>query len=476
MAERYDLIVVGTGFASSFFLKKALESRGPSFRVLVLERGAHRTHAWQLAHRAELEKSSRALFRNRTPRKTWWPLICFGGASNAWFGVTPRFLPEDFRLHALYGRGVDWPIGYDDLERYYTEAENIMAVAGPSERSPFPRSGPYPQPAHNMTDPEHLLARAHPDAFFSQPCARPRQATKNRPACCTSGVCSLCPIDSKFTVLNELATIYQDARVTLLLEAEARSVDLAGGRARGVIYAVRGVEQCALGDLVALGANALFNPFLLLRSGLTHPWLGAGLHEQVSVRVDVLLDGVDSFQGSTATTGHGYMLYRGERRKKKAAALLETWNVPVLRREPGRARQRMIVKAIFEDLPQDINRVFASPHDPDFPIVTFQRHSDYAMLAVRDLAQDIDGALRGLPIERIDVDRGVIESEGHILGTTRMGRDPRESVVDGDGVHHEVRNLVVLGGSLFPTGSPANPTLTISALALRSADRLFGRA
>jgi choline dehydrogenase-like flavoprotein len=54
-----------------------------------------------------------------------------------------------------------------------------------------------------------------------------------------------------------------------------------------------------------------------------------------------------------------------------------------------------------------------------------------------------------------------------------MGDDPATSVVDRQLVHHRVRNLLVLGGSVFPTISPSNPTLTICALSLRAADTLL---
>jgi len=60
----------------------------------------------------------------------------------------------------------------------------------------------------------------------------------------------------------------------------------------------------------------------------------------------------------------------------------------------------------------------------------------------------------------------------HHMGTTRMGNDPRRSVTDGWGQVHGVANLHIAGSSLFPTGGWANPTLTILALALRTADRI----
>ena len=55
-----------------------------------------------------------------------------------------------------------------------------------------------------------------------------------------------------------------------------------------------------------------------------------------------------------------------------------------------------------------------------------------------------------------------------------MGNDPRTSVVDRHGAHHRVRNVLVLGSSMFPTSATANPTLTICALALRAADHVTG--
>lgn len=80
--------------------------------------------------------------------------------------------------------------------------------------------------------------------------------------------------------------------------------------------------------------------------------------------------------------------------------------------------------------------------------------------------------LAPLPVEGFVI-QGLWESGAHILGTTVMGTDPAVSVLDPDLVHHVVRNLVVLGSGAFPTAAPANPTLTLVALALRSADRIL---
>ena len=65
-----------------------------------------------------------------------------------------------------------------------------------------------------------------------------------------------------------------------------------------------------------------------------------------------------------------------------------------------------------------------------------------------------------------------IEGGGHMMGTTRMGNDPDNSVTDAWGRVHGIENLYVAGSSLFPAAAAANPTLTIVALALRLADHI----
>ncbi len=86
-------------------------------------------------------------------------------------------------------------------------------------------------------------------------------------------------------------------------------------------------------------------------------------------------------------------------------------------------------------------------------------------------------------VARLDYDRGALEEDlmrfgaygGHHLGTTRMGTDPRTSVVDADCRVHSVRNLFIAGSAVFPTASQANPTLTLIALALRLGEHLSQR-
>lgn len=474
MAEHLDAIVVGTGFASSFFLQRYLEGISPRARVLVLEAGGRRSHAWQLEHPRGLEELAADTFVNRTPEKPWIVERAFGGGSNCWWGCTPRLLPNDFRLRSVYGVARDWPLSYDELEEHYCRAEESMGIAGPSQDSPFPRSRPYPLPAHPFSDPDKLLKRAWPDSFFAQPTARPsRNIPGQRPACCNNGVCELCPVDSKFTIANSMQSIYRDSRVHLETDALVQRVDIQNGIATGVQYRKHGREQTARAELVVLGASAIFNPHILLRSGLTHPELGHNLHEQTSIKANVLLDGVDNFQGGTSITGHGYMLYDGPHRSQRPAILLETWNVPRLRNERGKWRQILKLMCIIEDYPRHENRVEVAAEDPTRPAVTFHKRSDDVARAVEALERELPRIMSKLPVEAVLIADEFKKTDAHVLGTVVMGNDPATSVVDKNLLHHRVRNLMVLGGSAFPTCSPANPTLTISALSLRAAESLF---
>ena len=466
----YDLILVGSGFASTFFLHRALEKLGPDARILILEAGRRDTHAWQMQNRANSSIPYRGTYENRSPRKPWVYNPGFGGSSNCWWACTPRMLPADFELHTRYGVGRDWPVGYDALESYYCEVEALMSVSGPSQDSPFPRSRPYPQPPHNLTDPDKRLKKAHPEGFFIQPTARARVPTSRRAPCCATSTCRLCPMNAKFTIQNEMAHLYEDPRVTLELEASAQRVIVEAGDAKGVHYRQGGREIEVRGQAVALGANALFNPWLLQQSGFTHPLLGRHLTEQASITLTADLHGVDNFQGSTSITGHGYLHYDGEHRKDRAAALIETFNIPTLRHEKGRWRERMQLKFIFENLLETRNAVEGGA---DKPTTEWKGDSGYAQRSIAQVRQLAEAFLAPLPVERLQVPGTLNETESHILCTTVMGDDPRDSIVDAGLVHHQARNLLVLGGSTFPTASPANPTLTLSALSLMAADRFL---
>lgn len=469
MADKYDVILVGTGFASSLFLYRLLQ-RKPELRVLVLERGERHPHAWQLANRGMLERLSEASIVNQSPAKAWPFTLAFGGGSNCWWACTPRMFPDDFELRTRYGVGTDWPVRYDDLEPYYTQVEELMQVAGPLD-SPFPRSKPYPLPPHRFSGPDKLLKAAFPTLFFNQPTARPTAPVAGRPACCNSGVCSLCPIDSKFTIQNGLASVYAHENVTLLTGANVLNLDVEAGVVKAVHFERQGKMSHAIGDLVGLGANGIFNPFLLQRSGLDGPHVGRGLVEQASVYVYVHLDGLDNFDGGTSITGHGYNFYSGEHRRSHAAMMIETWNVPELRMERGKWRQILKLKVIFENL-REMENVVGFDQTSLKPSVLFVKLSDYADKGRQALEANLTKFLAPLPVESVHI--GPLNStEAHVLGTTVMGNDPQESVVDSDLIHHQVRNLLVLGSGTFPTAAPANPTLTLSALSLRAADRIF---
>jgi choline dehydrogenase-like flavoprotein len=480
MASRYDVVIVGTGFASSFFLMRYLERAPPNARALVLERGDRDSKAWQLANRRSSSIDPTEVFVNTTPAKPWYTSPGFGGNSKCWTAGTTRMMPGDFQLHSMYGVGTDWPLSYDDLETHYGTVEQAMLVSGPAD-SPMPRSTPFPLPPHRFSDPDVLLKRHFPNGWFQMATARASVPTATRGACCATGFCELCPVDAKFTIQNGLAWIYDDPRVTLLLNSEVINLETAAGSVAAANYLHEGQPQQAVADLVILGASALFNPHLLLRSGISHPLLGKRLHEQLAIDVLLDLNGVKSYNGSTILTGLGYLFYEGEHRRDHAACLIEMRNSPfpyfpgALRSEEGRWNERMSVRFLFDDLPRDDNTVTVNAANPRKAEVHFSGYSDYAERGARLVPKMLEQLAAAIPIERIvEMERG--ETSAHIQGTVVMGKDTTDSVVDRHLIHHQYRNLLVLGASAFPTASPAYPTLTLSALSLWAADHLLGSA
>ena len=196
------------------------------------------------------------------------------------------------------------------------------------------------------------------------------------------------------------------------------------------------------------------------------------------VAVCLDLKGVKCYNGSSLVSGLGYLFYEGEHRKDYAACLIETTNSPfmstlaALRAERGRWNERMTLQFLFDDIPRDENMVVVNASNPRMAETRFVGYSSYANRGADQVPNMIDRLAEALPIERIEsIYRG--SSAAHIQGTVVMGNDPAKSIVDKYLMHHQVRNLLVLGSSAFVTASPSHPTVTLSALSLWAADHIF---
>jgi choline dehydrogenase-like flavoprotein len=479
MSTQYDVVIIGTGFAGAFFLKRFLEKAPTDIRVLVLERGNQDSKGWQLENQRTSSIEPSEVFVPTPPEKDWYTSPGFGGNSKCWGGGGSRMMPGDFQLKTRYGVGEDWPITYDDLEQFYCEAEAIMHMAGPSD-SPMPRSQPFPLPAHHFSDADILLKNSFPNGWFGAATGRASKPTGQRGVCCSTGACALCPVDAKFTIENGLKHLYQDSRVTLQLQSEVQTIETAAGMARIVHYIRNDKAEHVTADLVVLAASGLFNPHIMLRSNMPHALLGKRLCDKMIVDVALDLKGVKAFNGSSLISGLGYLFYEGEHRRNHAACLIETTNTPfnimmgALRSERGRWNERLLLKFLFDDIPRVENHVAVNKDNPRKAETHWHGYSDYSIRAGEQVPKMIDTLAKALPIEQIEsIAWG--SSDAHIQGTVVMGNDPKSSIVDRHLVHHQIRNLLVLGSSAFVTASPAHPTLTLSALSLWAADHLTAR-
>jgi choline dehydrogenase-like flavoprotein len=470
--DRYDLVVAGTGFGSLFFIYGYLK-KYPDNRVLALEWGRLRDHEWQIANQRNTDAefaAERTYLRSRED-KPWNYNIGYGGGTNCWYSHAPRLHPNDFRLRTKYGVGEDWPMSYDELEPYYLEAEQIMIIAGPDDIGvQYPRSGPFPHPAHNFSSVDKIVKAAMPDTQFAVPCSRLRFPVGTRGPCCDSAACSICPTEAKFTALNTFGPLHDNPNFHIALESKVIAVETAGGTATGLRYETGGQEHVVEGDLIAIGCNAIHTPYLLQRSGFSHPALGKYLHEKRVINVDVLLDGLDNFDGGIPFTSFSVALLDGEHRREAGGALIYFMNHwrDGMRTEWGKWRQTLPLEIFIEELPQETN--FVADEGRGMPVAHHPARSEYSARGEKRVLQLLPDLVKMLPVEDI-VRVDDLPTNSHIQGTCRMGTDPAKSIVDRNLVHHEIRNLMVLGTAVWPSCGTANPSLTAAALSLRAAEQ-----
>ncbi|NTF17717.1 GMC family oxidoreductase [Agrobacterium rubi] len=469
--DKYDVVVIGSGFGSLFMVETYLK-RHPKARIAIIERGTYRDHAWQVDAGRNSDIDVSDLHGTGAGEKPWNYTVGFGGGLNCWWAQTPRFHPTDFQTHTLYGKGIDWPMSYDDLEESYCLAEERMNIAGdPAMAAILPRSRDFSQPAHRLTTIDRMMMAKQADMHVPMSTARASQPTDDRGQCCSSAKCNLCPVDAKFSIHNGFASLLEAEGIDIILDAEVRYIDHAAGVAKGVQYLHHGQLRSVSGDLVVLGANGVHSPAILLRSGIDGEWVGRGIHEQHSIQYEAYLDGLDNFDGGTVTTSLNFALYDGGFRKNHGGALLyfeNRWSFG-LRPEPGKWRMTLPIWVSIEDLPSIENHVMLDASEN--PVVSHKEMSAYALGGAKMVDDRLEKLLAPLPVEKLHY-RGIADTASHIQGSVRMGKSRKDSVVDGGLLHHDIRNLMIVGSGVIPTSSCANPSLTTAALSIFATNRL----
>lgn len=385
-----------------------------------------------------------------------------GGSTLHWLGVCLRMLPEDFELRSRYGR--DWPLGYEVLEPWYRQAERAIGVAAdvaeqtyhgiefaasydyPMRRIPSSYSGTVLAAAIDGTpirlseDTVRLKVRSYPATRNSVPRGnyQPVGAVDIRPQrqglgpylgerCAGNTSCTpICPIQATYNAGKSLAQA-DPAYLGVVAQAVASKLhaDPLSGQVRGVEYrryrdpsSPRHTVHTARGRVHVLAAHAVENAKLMLASGLggTSGMLGRNLMDHPSIYAWGLAKAhVRPYRGPLSTSG------------------IDDYTLAGMA-EATRVYREVFSRAGIEDRTDP-------EQGPWFPEVPYA-----------------GGTMR-------------YHGMGHFAGTHVMGDDPGSSVVDVD-QRWEHRNLFLVGAGSFPTMGTSNPTLTMAALALRTADRL----
>lgn len=471
-------------------------------------------------HRYLFESEKDAPYKEKRPFD-WTRAYHTGGKSLLWGRQSYRWNEEDFMANLKDGHGVDWPIRYADLAPWYDKVERFVGVSGMAEgKSVLPDSRFLPPMA--MTAPE-LNFRATMAAKLGRPVTIGRVAHLTKPgpqhtalgrgSCQYRNKCMRgCPYGGYYSSLSgSLAAAAKTNRLTMLHDSIVSEViyDPATQKAKGV----RTINQHTMevrehfAKIIFINAGAIQSTSILMQSksdrfpnglGNDSDQLGRNIMDHhLGVGASGSLPGFkDDYYFGNRPNGLYVMRYRnwGKDKSKtylrgfgyQGGASRAGWNRGVGMDGFGADFKASLMEpggwsfgfgGFGEVLPDENNRFTLHPTEKDkwgLPIVVFDAALGTNERNMRkDMANDMAEMLEAAGAKNVSSYDNTKANLGlgiHEMGTARMGRDKKTSILNKFNQIHEVKNVFVTDGAAMVSASCVNPSLTYMALTARAAD------
>lgn len=510
--DKVEVLIVGSGIAGSTMAAELAEA---GFDVLVLEAGP----AHSIEDMVSSQMWARRLKWGGPPVTSEGDLVGglyfgmgwgTGGAGAHWYGHWYRLHEKDFKVQSLYGRGLDWPIEYEDLRPYYDRAQRYFGVSGDRDQDDWaPPGEPYPMPALPATAQSEAIKRGF-DAvglrLVANAVAINTETYDGRSPCLYDGWCDAgCPIGA---LANPLVLQWPKAKAAgarLINHAYVTKIttDQSGQRATGVEYRdADGDLNIQPADIVVIACHTISNSRLLLMSANSaHP---SGLANRSGMlghhfmsHAATIISGMfhEETEPQRGTTGGNVFCQDGYDDKDSVAGAFgsRTWLAGQAVKPNGLLGIAMGRPELYgEDLDVFLHK--AAKHFGNMTVMCEEtsefenrveldgsRKDDFGLpvaKVINRLPSENANRLEHAKEEGLKIFRAAGTSDVwsgprapmHVVGGTMMGSDPSRSVTNSYGQAHEVDNLFVAGASLFPTCGAVNPTATLAALVFRTAD------
>jgi 2-methyl-1,2-propanediol dehydrogenase len=515
-----DVLIIGAGATGSL---AALTLSKAGLDVVCLEQGSwveakdhphlHADWSWQRRTNWSPDVNKRSHpddfpVNSDSSQILMWNAV--GGSTNVYGAIWPRYRPSDFRKGTEHGMQPDWPISYEDVAPYYEEADRLVGVSGLAGDPAMPPRERCPTPPMPVSKVAKRLASGFDALDWHWWPAEAGVITEDydgRPACNNCGMCNGCPRGSMSKYSLSIWPKALEAGCELRINARVLKIEKgADGRATGALYVDRntGHQHFQKAKLVIVAANGIGTPRLLLASdnlANSNDQVGRYLLHHTLVGCEMWVDEpVDGQTGYVASllsrqfaetdVSRGFVNgfnFNCITSTASAGELAAGWFTSA--RAPWGAEHHQWFERHFghsigvfgigDDIPNPDNRVTLDPEQTDSdgmpaarthyaPGENDKRMMNYMLERLAELAKacgTFDYRLHDYRDKE-----GVYRTPAwHMIGTCRMGSDPKTSVVNAWNQTWEVPNLFIVDGSVLATGGVVNPTPTISALALRAA-------